>query len=206
MAAIQGRDCLIQKFRNSSVMLEHPLCRPKVSTADQDWKTVLLLTLCQLYVTGHGSNAGEEEDFPPPDNPSKMRRSVENAEHVGMITRKLVTHKLVRNTRNFHVPYHGKPKHSREYLVVQEGPVAPYRARMDYANAASGFSLQEPGSYPRTNTYTPPAPTPSRVRSARPSRRGALFPVGEISTPTRRPVGASLTNIQGWFEDYANAN
>lgn len=27
--------------------------------------------------------SGEEEDFPPPDNPSKMRRSVENAEHVG---------------------------------------------------------------------------------------------------------------------------
>jgi hypothetical protein len=28
--------------------------------------------------------AGEEDEFPPPDNPSKMRRSVENAEHVGM--------------------------------------------------------------------------------------------------------------------------
>lgn len=28
--AIQGRDCLVQKFRNSSVMLEHPSFRPKV--------------------------------------------------------------------------------------------------------------------------------------------------------------------------------
>lgn len=28
--AIQGRDCLIQKFRNSSVMLEDPSFRPKV--------------------------------------------------------------------------------------------------------------------------------------------------------------------------------
>jgi len=28
---IQGRDCLIQKFRNSSVMLEPEYCRPKVS-------------------------------------------------------------------------------------------------------------------------------------------------------------------------------
>ena len=27
--------------------------------------------------------AGTEEPFPGPDNPSKMRRSVENAEHVG---------------------------------------------------------------------------------------------------------------------------
>lgn len=29
-ATIQGRDCLIQKFRNSSVMLEPPHYRPKV--------------------------------------------------------------------------------------------------------------------------------------------------------------------------------
>ena len=31
LKAIQGRDCLIQKFRNSSVMLEHVSFRPKVS-------------------------------------------------------------------------------------------------------------------------------------------------------------------------------
>jgi hypothetical protein len=28
--------------------------------------------------------AGREEPFPGPDNQSKMKRSVENAEHVGM--------------------------------------------------------------------------------------------------------------------------
>ena len=28
--AIQGKDCLVQKFRNSSVMLEAPHYRPKV--------------------------------------------------------------------------------------------------------------------------------------------------------------------------------
>jgi len=33
LPAIQGRDCLIQKFRNSSVMLERPAFRPKVSLA-----------------------------------------------------------------------------------------------------------------------------------------------------------------------------
>ena len=64
-ATIQGRDCLIQKFRNSSVMLEHPSFRPK------------------LFRTGAGPLVGTEEQFPGPDNPSKMRRSVENAEHVG---------------------------------------------------------------------------------------------------------------------------
>ncbi|KAJ2895913.1 Meiosis protein mei2 [Zalerion maritima] len=67
-ATIQGKDCLVQKFRNSSVMLEQPHYRPK------------------LYFTQNGPHpemAGQEEPFPSPDNHSKMRRSVENAEHVG---------------------------------------------------------------------------------------------------------------------------
>ena len=67
-ATIQGRDCLIQKFRNSSVMLEPPHYRPK------------------LFFTIHDraiGRVGEEEDFPPSDNSSKLRRSCENAEHVG---------------------------------------------------------------------------------------------------------------------------
>ncbi|KAI9826798.1 MAG: hypothetical protein M1832_005736 [Thelocarpon impressellum] len=65
-ATIQGKDCLVQKFRNSSVMLEHPSFRPKI------------------FHTGTGLLAGKEDTFPGPDNPSKMRRSVENAEHVGL--------------------------------------------------------------------------------------------------------------------------
>ncbi|KAE8145548.1 meiosis protein MEI2 [Aspergillus avenaceus] len=65
-ATIQGKDCLVQKFRNSSVMLEHPSFRPKI------------------FHTGAGPLAGTEDRFPGPDNPSKMRRSIENAEHVGL--------------------------------------------------------------------------------------------------------------------------
>ncbi|KAL4877640.1 hypothetical protein BJY04DRAFT_209739 [Aspergillus karnatakaensis] len=63
---MQGKDCLVQKFRNSSVMLEHPSFRPKI------------------FHTGTGALAGTEDRFPGPDNPSKMRRSIENAEHVGL--------------------------------------------------------------------------------------------------------------------------
>lgn len=33
---------------------------------------------------------GTEEPFPGPDNPSKMRRSVENAEHVGKASAELL--------------------------------------------------------------------------------------------------------------------
>ncbi|PYH98926.1 putative meiosis protein MEI2 [Aspergillus ellipticus CBS 707.79] len=65
-ATIQGKDCLVQKFRNSSVMLEHPSFRPKI------------------FHTGTGPLGGTEDRFPGPDNPSKMRRSIENAEHVGL--------------------------------------------------------------------------------------------------------------------------
>ncbi|KAG9252741.1 RNA recognition motif 2-domain-containing protein [Emericellopsis atlantica] len=67
-ATIQGKDCLVQKFRNSSVMLEAAHYRPK------------------LYFTSNGPMpelAGQEEPFPEPDNQSKMKRSCENAEHVG---------------------------------------------------------------------------------------------------------------------------
>ncbi|KAI1824877.1 RNA recognition motif 2-domain-containing protein [Xylaria intraflava] len=70
-ATIQGKDCLVQKFRNSSVMLEAAHYRPK------------------LYYTLNGpcpEYAGEEEAFPGPDNQSKMKRSCENAEHVGLFT------------------------------------------------------------------------------------------------------------------------
>ncbi|POS81438.1 hypothetical protein DHEL01_v200170 [Diaporthe helianthi] len=59
-ATIQGKDCLVQKFRNSS-----------------------------LYYTTNGpvpELAGIEEVFPVPDNQSKMKRSCENAEHVGLFT------------------------------------------------------------------------------------------------------------------------
>lgn len=63
-------------------MLEEPAFRPKVK----------YVTICsdidifnndQIFRTARHPDAGEEEDFPLPDNASKMRRSVENAEHVG---------------------------------------------------------------------------------------------------------------------------
>jgi hypothetical protein len=43
----------------------------------------------KLYYTlngPHPSLAGSEETFPEPDNASKMKRSCENAEHVGLFT------------------------------------------------------------------------------------------------------------------------
>lgn len=84
VAAIQGRDCLVQKFRNSSVMLELPSFRPKVSSPGCSRENILIKS-SKIYHTGTSPIAGSEDKFPGPDNPSKMRRSVENAEHVGQL-------------------------------------------------------------------------------------------------------------------------
>jgi hypothetical protein len=66
------------------VMLEHPTFRPKVRNNSF---VISLAYQLQIFFTGKDPRAGEEEAFPPPDNASKMRRSVENAEHVGMFQR-----------------------------------------------------------------------------------------------------------------------
>lgn len=74
-------------------MLEHPAFRPKVCTILV--VAVVCTNMDQLFfVRGH-PNAGQEEKFPDPDNPSKMRRSVENAEHIGLYP--LVSFKVLWN-------------------------------------------------------------------------------------------------------------
>lgn len=80
--AIQGRDCLIQKFRNSSVMLEPTHYRPKVYSF---YLHKFFSNNLQLFftLTDPAGRPGEEDSFPASDNASKLKRSCENAEHVG---------------------------------------------------------------------------------------------------------------------------
>lgn len=63
-------------------MLEPEHCRPKVSLPRSD-PHIILWT--QLYHTLNDllGRAGEEDPFPESDNASKLKRSCENAEHVG---------------------------------------------------------------------------------------------------------------------------
>ena len=63
-------------------MLELPSFRPKVHSSSCCRKSISI-KFSKIYHTGTGPLAGTEDEFPGPDNPSKMRRSVENAEHVG---------------------------------------------------------------------------------------------------------------------------
>lgn len=63
-------------------MCERPAFRPKVCYSSPP--VLMPLTLLQLYKTGDGPDAGKEEPFPLPDNESKLRRSLDNAETVGL--------------------------------------------------------------------------------------------------------------------------
>lgn len=71
-ATIQGQDCLINKFRNSSVMREFHGYRPKL------FYTFDSLTLPE------GKSVGDECEFPLPDNLSKLARSLDNAAVIGL--------------------------------------------------------------------------------------------------------------------------
>lgn len=69
-ATIQGLDCLIEKFRNSAVMIEAPDYRPK-----------LFFTIDNASEPGY---IGIEQKFPEPNNQSKKARSVDNAGTIGL--------------------------------------------------------------------------------------------------------------------------
>jgi hypothetical protein len=72
-ATIQGREALIQKFRNSSVMQETPFCRPRLFTPYDD---AIAMNAVRF--------AGIEQPFPNPDNLSKLQRSMDSARSVGL--------------------------------------------------------------------------------------------------------------------------
>ncbi|KAF2128382.1 hypothetical protein P153DRAFT_386503 [Dothidotthia symphoricarpi CBS 119687] len=72
-ATIQGREALVQKFRNSSVMQETPFCRPR-----------LILTFTDADAAGNLRSTGTEQSFPRPDNLSKLQRSMDSARSVGL--------------------------------------------------------------------------------------------------------------------------
>lgn len=72
-ATIQGREALIQKFRNSSVMQETPYCRPR-----------LFYTYTEAAMMNQLRKASTEQAFPRPDNFSKLQRSMDSARSIGL--------------------------------------------------------------------------------------------------------------------------
>jgi hypothetical protein len=72
-ATIQGREALVQKFRNSSVMQETPFCRPRLFVTYVDAELVNMIR-----------STGTEQAFPRPDNLSKLQRSMDSARTIGL--------------------------------------------------------------------------------------------------------------------------
>ncbi|KAF2474282.1 uncharacterized protein BDR25DRAFT_202463, partial [Lindgomyces ingoldianus] len=72
-ATIQGRDALVQKFRNSSVMTEPHFCQPH-----------LFSTWLDALAAGDFTMVGTEVPFPGPDNAAKLQRSRDSARAVGL--------------------------------------------------------------------------------------------------------------------------
>ncbi|GFG18843.1 meiosis protein MEI2 [Aspergillus udagawae] len=126
---IQGKDCLIQKFRNSSVMLEHPSFRPKI------------------FHTGTGPLAGTEDRFPGPDNPSKMRRSIENAEHIGLFAPRVGQQYRDEQRRRRSQFDRGTTAAEREIVYVQTIASHPFGVNNSLRSA--------PCTYPTTIWYDP---------------------------------------------------
>jgi hypothetical protein len=74
-ATIQGREALVQKFRNSSVMQETPFCRPHLIVTEEEAKLMRQVRL-----------TGTVQPFPRPDNMSKLQRSIDSARSAGLYT------------------------------------------------------------------------------------------------------------------------
>lgn len=72
-ANTQGYECLVAKFRNSSILDEAKPCRP-------------LLFWTNSSARDRPELIGEEREWPPVDNASKKGRSVENAKISGLYT------------------------------------------------------------------------------------------------------------------------
>lgn len=69
-ATVQGYDCCVEKFRNSSVMTEFVDYRPKL------WYTAATAPEAKMI--------GQERDFPPVNNVTKHQRSLANATQIGL--------------------------------------------------------------------------------------------------------------------------
>lgn len=79
-ANIQGKECLVEKFRNSSVMDQNPAYRPRVFYSE-------------------GDKVGQEQDFPAPNNINRKLRSIVSVQRVGLFPPQSETQKGSSNNR-----------------------------------------------------------------------------------------------------------
>lgn len=163
-ATIQGQDCLIQKFRNSSVMEEYPGFRPK-----------LLYHMESLDIPP-GKQIGDEAEFPAPDNLQKLHRSLGNAETIGLYPARS-QHGLVRTTHRPRTQYdRGTPRALQDEAYATRRPLTNRnRGYSDFSNYTSGaFS-----NHSARSSYTGGVPLPAEF--------GPIGPLSSQNTQTVQP-------------------
>jgi len=156
-ATIQGQDCLIQKFRNSSVMQEFAGFRPKLWYSIDD------------FDGSDDTSVGEEREFPGPDNPSKLARSLDNAQAVGLYPPRGLRGNNNRDNRR----RRGQWDRGTTRAIREEAGLSPFAPRypghaMDpafgqrmisnnsYAYAGPSNGMQYGGGYPYAGGYYAP--------------------------------------------------
>ncbi|KAF2868326.1 RNA recognition motif 2-domain-containing protein [Massariosphaeria phaeospora] len=137
-ATIQGKEALVQKFRNSSVMQETPFCRPR-----------LFVDLESAIAVHNVRIAGTEQEFPEPDNRHKLQRSIDSARTMGLYPPNGV---LQRGRGGLYD--RGTPRDLAEaspgYTVLHEQGLVVYdhNKRAIEENHASRFGLSVHGAIP----------------------------------------------------------
>ena len=130
-ATVQGFDCLVEKFRNSSILNEFRDVRPKL------WHT--------FENAPDPSMVGEEQEFPPPNNGSKHQRSCDNAGQIGLYASGNRRNRFMSNDRHRRSQYdRGTTAQIHEEAYYnQMTPVHKGYARQDpiYALASSVMQM-----------------------------------------------------------------
>lgn len=170
-ANTQGYECLVAKFRNSSILDEAPPCRP-----------VLFWT---VESAKHPDLIGTERDWPAVDNLSKKNRSVENAKISGLYTPRARVNNGARGGRRG-----GHTRYDRGTTAQQQD-----ENQMAYANYQYGVGPPAPGYGPYAQPRIQPAPTPFTWQSSQfaPQQPDLTFPSGPYSmSPMMQPQGHVL--------------
>ena len=144
-ATVQGKDCLIERFRNSSVMCECPDYRPKT------WYTAETAPCAGLI--------GEEMPFPGVNNPSKHQRSRDNAGQIGLYPPQ--SRRGRTNGERMHRSQYDRGTPAQLYEEAmhhqnqQASPMHAFFPRVSGGHHPSGMSFNMPFSMP-FNTAPPP--------------------------------------------------
>lgn len=131
-ANVQGYECLVAKFRNSSILDEAPGCRPQLYWSNDTAPTPDMI--------------GQQRSWPGVDNQAKKNRSTENAQIVGLYARRHRDTTHAKNRATVHSKFdRGTPAQRREENQMGSGN---YGSNYQYNNVPGlpGYGQSQPRS------------------------------------------------------------